>query len=126
MAEIHYRTANVDGFKVFYREAGRSVEPALLLPHGFASASHMFREPIPALSDRFRMIAPDLPGFGQSDMPPRDPILVHLWQIGRSHRAVHRSNRACSLRNLCLRLRCADPASCERLELCEPKISRPA
>jgi pimeloyl-ACP methyl ester carboxylesterase len=72
MAEIHYRKADVDGFKVFYREAGRIDAPALLLLHGFPSASHMFRELIPALSDRFRMIAPDLLGFGQSDMPPRE------------------------------------------------------
>jgi pimeloyl-ACP methyl ester carboxylesterase len=72
MTKIHYRKADVDGLKVFYREAGRAAAPALLLLHGFPSASHMFRELIPALSDRFRIVAPDLPGFGQSDMPPRD------------------------------------------------------
>jgi pimeloyl-ACP methyl ester carboxylesterase len=72
MVKIHYQKADVDGFKVFYREAGRADAPALLLLHGFPSAGHMFRELIPALSDRFRIVAPDLPGFGQSDMPPRD------------------------------------------------------
>jgi pimeloyl-ACP methyl ester carboxylesterase len=72
MTKIHYRKADVDGLKVFYREAGRAAAPALLLLHGFPSAGHMFRELIPALSDRFRIVAPDLPGFGQSDMPPRD------------------------------------------------------
>jgi pimeloyl-ACP methyl ester carboxylesterase len=72
MMKIQYRKASVDGFNVFYREAGRSDAPALLLLHGFPSAGHMFRELIPALSDRFRVIAPDLPGFGQSDMPPHD------------------------------------------------------
>ena len=72
MTKILYRKADVDGFNVFYREAGRADAPALLLLHGFPSASHMFRYLIPALSDRFRLIAPDLPGFGQSDMPPRD------------------------------------------------------
>jgi pimeloyl-ACP methyl ester carboxylesterase len=72
MATIHYRKANVDGFNVFYREAGRVGAPTLLLLHGFPSAGHMFRELIPALSDRFHVVAPDLPGFGQSDMPPRD------------------------------------------------------
>jgi pimeloyl-ACP methyl ester carboxylesterase len=72
MAKIQYRRANVDGFNVSYREAGRADAPALLLLHGFPSASHMFRGLIPELSDRFRVIAPDLPGFGQSDMPPRD------------------------------------------------------
>jgi pimeloyl-ACP methyl ester carboxylesterase len=71
MATIHYRKANVDGFNVFYREAGRVDAPTLLLLHGFPSAGHMFRELIPALSDRFHVVAPDLPGFGQSDMPPR-------------------------------------------------------
>ena len=72
MTPINYRKADVDGLKVFYREAGHVDAPTLLLLHGFPSASHMFRELIPALSDRFHVVAPDLPGFGQSDMPPRD------------------------------------------------------
>lgn len=72
MTTINYRKANVDGLNVFYREAGRVDAPALLLLHGFPSAGHMFRELIPALSDRFHIVAPDLPGFGQSDMPPRE------------------------------------------------------
>src|ERR1700752_3610156 len=71
MAPIRYRTADVDGFKVFYREAGPAEAPKLLLLHGFPSAGHMFRDLIPLLSDRFHVVAPDLPGFGQSDMPPR-------------------------------------------------------
>jgi pimeloyl-ACP methyl ester carboxylesterase len=72
MAKIHYLAGDVDGLKIFYREAGRGDGPPLLLLHGFPSAGHMFRELIPALSDRFRIVAPDLPGFGQSDMPARD------------------------------------------------------
>jgi len=68
---IKYRSADVDGLKVFYREAGAADAPALLLLHGFPSASHMFRDLIPLLADRFRIVAPDLPGFGQSDMPAR-------------------------------------------------------
>src|SRR5262245_15996803 len=72
MTKIHYGEADVDGLKVFCREAGCADAPALLLLHGFPSAGHMFRDLIPALSDRFRIVAPDLPGFGQSDMPPRD------------------------------------------------------
>ena len=71
MTAITYRTANVDGLKVFYREAGASTAPKLLLLHGFPSASHMFRDLIPLLADRFHLIAPDLPGFGQTDMPAR-------------------------------------------------------
>jgi pimeloyl-ACP methyl ester carboxylesterase len=69
---VHYKTADVDGFKVFYREAGRQGAPKLLLLHGFPSAGHMFRDLIPLLGDDFHIVAPDLPGFGQSDMPPRE------------------------------------------------------
>jgi pimeloyl-ACP methyl ester carboxylesterase len=72
MSRIHYRKADVDGLKMFYREAGQVDAPTLLLLHGFPSAGHMFRELIPALADRFHIVAPDLPGFGQSDMPSRD------------------------------------------------------
>ena len=71
MNAIKYRTVAVDGLKIFYREAGAASAPALLLLHGFPSASHMFRDLIPLLADRFHIIAPDLPGFGQSDMPAR-------------------------------------------------------
>jgi pimeloyl-ACP methyl ester carboxylesterase len=71
MTPITYRTANVDGFKIFYREAGAPHAPKLLLLHGFPTASHMFRELIPLLADRFHIIAPDLPGFGNSDLPGR-------------------------------------------------------
>jgi pimeloyl-ACP methyl ester carboxylesterase len=69
---VQYKTADVDGFKVFYREAGHRGAPKLLLLHGFPSAGHMFRDLIPRLADDFHIVAPDLPGFGQSDMPPRD------------------------------------------------------
>jgi pimeloyl-ACP methyl ester carboxylesterase len=72
MGSVSYRTADVDGLKIFYREAGRPGAPKLLLLHGFPSAGHMFRDLIPALSERFHIIAPDLPGFGQSDMPDRE------------------------------------------------------
>jgi pimeloyl-ACP methyl ester carboxylesterase len=72
MTTINYRTADVEGLKVFYREAGRADAPMLLLLHGFPSAGHMFRELMPQLAEQFHVIAPDLPGFGQSDMPGRD------------------------------------------------------
>jgi pimeloyl-ACP methyl ester carboxylesterase len=71
MVDIAYHTADVDGLKVFYRDAGAPDAPTLVLLHGFPSASHMFRELIPLLADRFHIVAPDLPGFGKSDMPAR-------------------------------------------------------
>jgi pimeloyl-ACP methyl ester carboxylesterase len=71
MTAINYRTAKVDNRNVFYREAGASGAPKLLLLHGFPTASHMFRELIPLLADRFHIVAPDLPGFGNSDMPDK-------------------------------------------------------
>ena len=69
MTAIHYRTAKVDGKNVFYREAGAPGAPKLLLLHGFPTAGHMFRDLIPLLADRVHIVAPDLPGFGNSDMP---------------------------------------------------------
>ncbi|HEY4075093.1 MAG TPA: alpha/beta hydrolase [Herbaspirillum sp.] len=72
MTTTTFRTIDVDGVKVFYRETGPVDGPVLLLLHGFPTASHMFRDLIPLLSNRFRIIAPDLPGFGQSDMPARE------------------------------------------------------
>jgi pimeloyl-ACP methyl ester carboxylesterase len=72
MPDIRYRSADVDGFRIAFREAGRPGAPKLLLLHGFPTAGHMFRDLIPLLSDRFHLVAPDLPGFGLSDMPARD------------------------------------------------------
>jgi pimeloyl-ACP methyl ester carboxylesterase len=71
MTNIRYRTAEVDGVHIFYREAGPPNAPKLLLLHGFPSAGHMFRDLMPRLADRFHVIAPDLPGFGKSDLPGR-------------------------------------------------------
>jgi pimeloyl-ACP methyl ester carboxylesterase len=68
---IHYRKVNIDGVNVFYREAGPADAPVLLLLHGFPTSSHMFRNLIPLLADRYRVIAPDYPGYGQSDAPER-------------------------------------------------------
>lgn len=64
-----HRSASVAGLNIFYREAGPADAPVVVLLHGFPSSSHMFRNLIPALADRYRVIAPDLPGFGLSDMP---------------------------------------------------------
>ena len=80
MTTITYRTADVDGLKIFYREAGPSDAPKLLLLHGFPTASHMFRDLIPLLANRFHIIAPDLPGFGNSDMP-KEHTFAHIADV---------------------------------------------
>lgn len=68
----HYRNAKVDGLNIFYREAGPADAPTLLLLHGFPTSSHMFRQLIPLLADRYHIVAPDYPGYGQSDAPDRN------------------------------------------------------
>jgi pimeloyl-ACP methyl ester carboxylesterase len=71
MPTVHYRKQKVGDVEVFYREAGAADAPVILLLHGFPTSSHMFRNLIPQLADRYRVIAPDLPGFGQTKAPPR-------------------------------------------------------
>jgi pimeloyl-ACP methyl ester carboxylesterase len=68
-SRVTYHTAQVDGVKIFYREAGPKDAPTVVLLHGFPSSSHMFRELIPRLSDKYHVLAPDYPGFGYSDAP---------------------------------------------------------
>jgi pimeloyl-ACP methyl ester carboxylesterase len=68
---IRYQLATVENHNIFYREAGPKAAPAILLLHGFPTSSHMFRNLIPALADRYHVVAPDLPGFGFSDAPDR-------------------------------------------------------
>lgn len=67
--EVRYRFAEADGVRVFYREAGDPQNPVLLLLHGFPSSSHQFRDLMPKLTDKFYLIAPDLPGFGFTEVP---------------------------------------------------------
>jgi pimeloyl-ACP methyl ester carboxylesterase len=81
MSTIRYRQVLVDDFNVFYREAGTPGKPKLLLLHGFPSSSHMFRDLIPLLSENFHIVAPDLPGFGRSDMPSRDKFTYSFDNI---------------------------------------------
>ncbi|MGF6983948.1 pimeloyl-ACP methyl ester carboxylesterase [Paraburkholderia atlantica] len=81
MTAITYHHADVDGFKVFYRQAGREDAPKLLLLHGFPSSSHMFRDLIPRLADSFHIVAPDLPGFGPSNMPAREDFAYTFAHI---------------------------------------------
>jgi pimeloyl-ACP methyl ester carboxylesterase len=70
--QTRYRTIEVEGLDIFYREAGPQDAPAIVLLHGFPTSSHMFRNLIPALSDKFHVVAPDYPGFGSSSMPKVD------------------------------------------------------
>ena len=67
----HYKTVPIDDVSIFYREAGNATAPTLLLLHGFPTSSHMYRNLIPVLADRYHVVAPDLPGFGFSDAPDR-------------------------------------------------------
>lgn len=83
MTNIRFRTADVDASRVFYREAGRRGNPALLLLHGFPTSSHMFRDLIPQLADGYHIVAPDLPGFGRSDIPPAVTFAKIADVIGR-------------------------------------------
>jgi pimeloyl-ACP methyl ester carboxylesterase len=99
MTSVKYRTADVDGLKVFYREAGAADAPVLLLLHGFPSSSHMFRDLIPLLADRFRVVAPDLPGFGQSDMPARDSF---TWTFDHVAQVIDRFTEIVGLQRFAL------------------------
>ena len=69
---VHYKTTEIDGLEIFYREAGAKDAPTLLLLHGFPTSSQQYRNLIPALADKYHVIAPDYPGFGRSAMPSRD------------------------------------------------------
>src|SRR5579871_5007645 len=70
--QVLYRTVKVGDLDIFYREAGPKDAPAILLLHGFPTSSQMYRNLIPALADKYHVVAPDYPGFGHSAMPPRD------------------------------------------------------
>src|SRR2546430_1362376 len=80
---IKYQHATVDGHKIFYREAGPKTAPTILLLHGSPTSSHMFRNLIPTLADRYHVIAPDLPGFGFSDAPDRKSFRYTFEQLAK-------------------------------------------
>lgn len=80
---LHFRTADVEGHRVFYRDAGDPKLPALLLLHGFPSSSHMFRNLIPLLADRFHLVAPDLPGFGFTESPSRQQFAYTFANLAK-------------------------------------------
>jgi pimeloyl-ACP methyl ester carboxylesterase len=78
----HHRTVKIDGVNIFYREAGPAKAPAVVLLHGFPTSSHMFRNLIPALADRYNVVAPDYPGYGQSDAPDRSSFAYTFDRFG--------------------------------------------
>jgi pimeloyl-ACP methyl ester carboxylesterase len=80
---VRFNTVDVDGLKIFYREAGDKTRPTLLLLHGFPSASHMFRDLMPKLCDRYYVVAPDLPGFGMTEQPARDKFTYSFENIAK-------------------------------------------
>jgi pimeloyl-ACP methyl ester carboxylesterase len=83
MGTVTFRKVNVEGIGIFYREAGPKDAPTILLLHGFPTAGHMFRDLISQLDDEFRLVAPDLPGFGQSDMPARSAFIYTFENIAK-------------------------------------------
>src|ERR1035438_6439296 len=68
-SDVLFKNIEVDGLNIFYREAGDPASPKLVLLHGFPSSSHQYRNLIPLLAEKFHVISPDYPGFGNSDMP---------------------------------------------------------
>ena len=78
---MKYGKISVKGVNIFYREAGSPENPTMILFHGFPSSSHMFRDLMPMLSGKFHLVAPDYPGFGQSDMPPREKFTYSFDNI---------------------------------------------
>ncbi|MFG1397960.1 alpha/beta fold hydrolase [Roseixanthobacter pseudopolyaromaticivorans] len=78
---VRFNTVDVDGLKLFYREAGDARRPTVLLLHGFPSASHMFRDLIPELAGHYHVVAPDLPGFGMTEQPARDQFAYTFENI---------------------------------------------
>jgi pimeloyl-ACP methyl ester carboxylesterase len=80
---VRHRTIRLDGLDIFYREAGPGNAPVLLLLHGFPSSSFMFRELMPILAERYRVIAPDYPGFGLSSFPKRTSFRYTFSELAR-------------------------------------------
>jgi pimeloyl-ACP methyl ester carboxylesterase len=100
---VTYKTINVQGLNIFYREAGPANAPAILLLHGFPSSSRMFDTLIPLLADRYHLIAPDYPGFGNSDAPPPDKFTYTFDSIaeviGEFTQTIHLNKYALYLQN---------------------------
>ena len=96
---VRFETVDVDGLKVFYRSAGNPSAPAMLLLHGFPSASHMFRDLIPELAGTYHVVAPDLPGFGLTEQPARD---VFAYTFDNITEVISRFTEALGLRRFAI------------------------
>ncbi|MFJ8510989.1 alpha/beta fold hydrolase [Streptomyces avermitilis] len=94
MLPTYHRTSTIQGQRAFYREAGPAEAPVVLLLHGFPTSSHMFRHLIPALADRYHVIAPDHIGFGQSAMPEVDEFEYTFDNLAEIRRPA-RQPKAC-------------------------------
>jgi len=90
---MRFKTAEISGIKLFYREAGETSNPAVVLLHGFPTSSHQFHELIPLLADRFHVLAPDYPGMGFSEAPDPAAPATDLRRRGDGRRRVHRAVR---------------------------------
>lgn len=96
---IRYKTVDLGEVKMFYREAGDSASPAVLLLHGFPTSSHMYRNLIPQLADRYRVLAPDFPGFGSTKSPPRG---AYAYTFGNIYKAVQSFVHALGLKRFAM------------------------
>jgi pimeloyl-ACP methyl ester carboxylesterase len=87
-----YKSIDVDGLSIFYREAGSPGAPTLLLLHGFPSSSRMYGPLFPRLADAVHLVAPDYPGFGHSDAPGPEGVRLHFRQPRLHYRTLHRAH----------------------------------
>ena len=87
---VFYRTLNVEGLEIFFREAGPRDAPTVLLLHGFPSSSHMFRNLIPMLADTYHVVAPDFPGYGESSAPSVNDFDYSFERLATVTEQVHR------------------------------------
>ena len=101
------RRIEADGVTVFYREAGSANAPVILLLHGFPTSSFQYRELIPRLADRYRVIAPDLPGFGFTEVPEQRRYKYSFDALASTMLAFTDALQLKTLCALCVRLRCA-------------------
>jgi pimeloyl-ACP methyl ester carboxylesterase len=98
---VSFHHVQVDGLKVFYRRAGDPAAPAVLLLHGFPTSSFMYRNLIPMLADRYHVIAPDMPGFGLTEVPER---IAYAYTFGQIARTVERFTEVLGLERYALQV----------------------